>query len=63
MGHAFSKREAKERAALFLQRYSEGVTARELADHLGCHISTAYRYLEDFQNEGIYCFPRDLWYV
>ena len=53
MGHAFNKREAKEKAALFLQRHYEGVTARELADHLECHVSTVYRYLNDFQDEGI----------
>jgi predicted DNA-binding transcriptional regulator YafY len=53
MGHAFNKREAKEKAALYLQRYYEGVTAQQLTEHLHCHLSTAYRYLDEFRDEGV----------
>ncbi len=53
MGHAQSKREAKEIAKLFLQRSTAGVTAEELAEHLGCDRATAYRYIEEFKQEGI----------
>jgi predicted DNA-binding transcriptional regulator YafY len=52
MGHAQNKREAQEKAELFLQRYSDGVTVQELAEHLACHLATAYRYLNEFDAEG-----------
>ncbi|MBZ0304756.1 MAG: WYL domain-containing protein [Anaerolineae bacterium] len=51
MGHAQSKRERLEQITELLLTSRSGITAHDIAERLGCHISTVYRLLEDIQAE------------
>lgn len=50
MSHALNKRDRIEEAEILLQSHHEGLTTFELADMLGCHHTTAHRYLKEIQS-------------
>ncbi|MDZ4670030.1 MAG: transcriptional regulator [Phototrophicales bacterium] len=47
-----NKQKALDTTITLLRRSTHGITTRELADELGCNPSTAYRYIQELQNDG-----------